>query len=66
MSFAIIAEFPLGTYRGRSADGRVDPLPSPARLHAALLNAAAQGVRAEFDRQLVFGRVRLTAPRSPG
>jgi CRISPR-associated protein Csb2 len=49
-SFAIVAEFPLGTYRGRQTDGRVDRLPSPARLHAALLNAAAQGVRAELDR----------------
>jgi CRISPR-associated protein Csb2 len=49
VSFAIIAEFPLGTYRGRRGDGRVDPLPSPARLHAALLNAAAQGVRAKLD-----------------
>lgn len=47
MSFAIVAEFPLGTYRGHRQDGSVDPLPSPARLHAALLAAAAQGVRAE-------------------
>lgn len=47
MAFAIIAEFPLGTYRGRKGDGALDPLPSPARLHAALLNAAAQGVRAD-------------------
>lgn len=46
MSFAIIAQFPLGTYRGHGADGELDPLPSPARLHAALLNAAAQGPRA--------------------
>lgn len=47
MSFAIVAEFPLGTYRGHRQDGSVDPLPSPARLHAALLAAAGQGVRAE-------------------
>jgi CRISPR-associated protein Csb2 len=47
MSFAIIAEFPLGTYRGHRPDGTLDDLPSPARLHAALLNAAAQGPRAE-------------------
>ena len=46
MPFAIVAEFPLGTYRGRRPDGRIDPLPSPARLHAALLAAAGQGVRA--------------------
>ncbi len=47
MSFAIVAEFPLGTYRGHLPDGRPDPLPSPARLHAALLAAAGQGVRAD-------------------
>lgn len=46
MTFAIVAEFPLGTYRGHRADGRTDPLPSPARLHAAMLAAAGQGVRA--------------------
>ncbi len=47
MSFAIVAEFPLGTYRGRRPDGSVDAMPSPARLHAALLSAAAQGARSE-------------------
>lgn len=47
MPFAIVAEFPLGTYRAHGPDGRVDPLPSPARLHAALLNAAGSGVRAD-------------------
>lgn len=47
MGFAVVAEFPLGTYRGHRADGRLDPLPSPARLHAALLAAAGQGTRAE-------------------
>ncbi len=47
MAFAIIAEFPLGTYRGHRPDGSLDDLPSPARLHAALLNAAAQGPRAD-------------------
>jgi CRISPR-associated protein Csb2 len=46
MSFAIVAEFPLGTYRGHRPDGSLDPLPSPARLHAALLAAAGQGLRA--------------------
>ncbi len=49
MSFAIVAEFPLGTYRAHQADGRLDLLPSPVRLHAALLSAAGQGVRAESD-----------------
>ncbi|MGH3814962.1 MAG: type I-G CRISPR-associated protein Csb2, partial [Pseudonocardiaceae bacterium] len=43
MSFAIIAELPLGVYYGGVGDGAVDALPSPARLHAALLCAAAQG-----------------------
>lgn len=47
MTFAIVAEFPLGTYRGHRPDGRLDPLPSPARLHAALLAAAGAGPRAE-------------------
>ncbi len=49
MSFAIVAEFPLGVYRGHAGDRERDPLPSPARLHAALLNAAAQGAHAEVD-----------------
>ena len=49
MSFAIIAEFPLGCYRGHGADGERDPLPSPARVHAALMNAAAQGPRAQVE-----------------
>ena len=47
MPFAIVAEFPLGTYRGHRSDGGLDPLPSPARLHAALLSAAGQGPRAD-------------------
>jgi CRISPR-associated protein Csb2 len=42
-TFAIIAEFPLGTYRGHVGDGDLDELPSVARLHAALLCAAATG-----------------------
>lgn len=58
MGFAILATFPLGTYRGRRPDGTLDLIPSPGRLHAALLNAAAQGVRAE----LVDGRLRPSEP----
>ncbi|HWS34097.1 MAG TPA: type I-U CRISPR-associated protein Csb2 [Actinoplanes sp.] len=46
MSFAIVAEPLLGVYKGHVGVGEVDPLPSPARLHAALVCAAAQGVRA--------------------
>ncbi|WP_213455091.1 type I-G CRISPR-associated protein Csb2 [Rhizomonospora bruguierae] len=49
MSFAIVAEPLLGVYKGHVGDGQPDPLPSPARLHAALLCAAAQGVRAVAD-----------------
>ena len=44
--FSIVAEFPLGTYRGAAADGRVDPLPSVSRLYSALLSAAGFGPRA--------------------
>lgn len=58
MGFAILATFPLGTYRGRRPDGALDLIPSPGRLHAALLNAAAQGIRAE----LVDGRLRPSEP----
>lgn len=53
MSFAIIAELPLGVYHGGVGDGEVEALPSPARLHAALLCAAAQGPRAVSDGNLL-------------
>jgi CRISPR-associated protein Csb2 len=56
MSFAIIAELPLGVYYGGVGDGEVDVLPSPARLHAALLCAAAQGPRARPDGELLAPR----------
>lgn len=46
MSFVITAELPLGTYRGAGPDGRSEPMPSVARLHAALLCAAGFGPRA--------------------
>jgi CRISPR-associated protein Csb2 len=46
MPFAILADLPLGTYRGGGADGRPEPIPSVARLHAALLCAAGFGPRA--------------------
>ncbi|MDQ7911187.1 type I-U CRISPR-associated protein Csb2 [Phytohabitans sp. ZYX-F-186] len=49
MGFAIVAEPLLGVYKGHVGSGQLDPLPSPARLHAALLCAAAQGVRAVAD-----------------
>jgi len=47
--FAVIADLPLGAYRARTPGGQVDPMPSPARLHAALLCAAATGPRAHLD-----------------
>jgi CRISPR-associated protein Csb2 len=46
MAFAIVADLPLGTYRGAGADGRPERLPSVARLHSALLCAAGFGPRA--------------------
>jgi CRISPR-associated protein Csb2 len=49
VSFAIVAEPLLGVYKGHVGSGQLDPLPSPARLHSALLCAAAQGVRAVAD-----------------
>ncbi len=54
MAFAIVAELPLGTYRGAGADGRPERLPSVARLHSALLCAAGFGPRAvEGDHDLL-------------
>lgn len=44
--FSIVAEFSLGTFRGASEDGRLDPLPSVSRLYSALLCAAGFGARA--------------------
>lgn len=44
--FAVIADLPLGAYRARTPGGHLDPAPSPARLHSALLCAAAAGPRA--------------------
>lgn len=44
--FSIIADLPLGTYRGAAVDGGVDALPSVARLYSALLCAAGFGPRA--------------------
>jgi CRISPR-associated protein Csb2 len=46
MTFAIVADLPLGTYRGGAADGRPERIPSVARLHSALLCAAGFGPRA--------------------
>ncbi|GAA0708096.1 type I-U CRISPR-associated protein Cas5/Cas6 [Dactylosporangium roseum] len=49
MTFAIVAEPLLGVYKGHVGSGELDSVPSPARLHAGLLCAAAQGVRAVVD-----------------
>lgn len=44
--FALLAEFPLGTYRAHLGDGDIDEVPSVARLHSAFLSAAAAGASA--------------------
>lgn len=49
MAFALVARFPLGTYRGHRGGHDIDTLPDPARLHAALLAAAAAGPRGRLD-----------------
>jgi len=49
VTFALVADLPLGVYRGHLGDGDLDLVPSPARLHAALWCAAAQGPRAVLD-----------------
>lgn len=54
----IRATFPLGVYRGHRPDGTPDPLPSPLRLHAALVAAACNGSTAEPHR----GSLHRTAP----
>lgn len=42
-ALSLVARFPLGVYQGHKRDKRPDKMPDPARLHAALLNSAAQG-----------------------
>jgi CRISPR-associated protein Csb2 len=44
--FSLVAQLPLGTYRGHGPDGTPERIPSVARLHAALLCAAGFGPRA--------------------
>jgi len=46
MLFAIVADLPLGTYRGSSSDGNPERIPSVSRLYSALLSAAGFGPRA--------------------
>jgi CRISPR-associated protein Csb2 len=46
VSFAIVADLPLGTFRGAGTDGRPERIPSVSRLHSALLCAAGFGPRA--------------------
>jgi CRISPR-associated protein Csb2 len=46
MPWAIVADLPLGTYRGAGADQRPERIPSVARLYSALLCAAGFGPRA--------------------
>jgi CRISPR-associated protein Csb2 len=47
MAMAIAGEFITGVYLGHVGAGQADPLPSAARLHSALMAAAASGTRAE-------------------
>lgn len=49
VSVGITARFPLGVYHGHLFDGSPDPLPSPARLFSALVNAAHTGTTAGPD-----------------
>ena len=49
MALTIAAHFPLGTYLGADSAGEPEAFPTPARLHAAFLNAAARGTRAVND-----------------
>lgn len=51
--FAVVAELPLGAYRARTPEEGLDLVPSPTRLHAALLCAAAAGPRAVADGDLL-------------
>lgn len=46
----IRARFPLGVYRGHGPDRQPDSLPSPLRLHAALVAAAGNGSTAVLER----------------
>lgn len=43
----LAATYVLGAYRGRSSGGQLEDLPSPLRLHAALLAAAGSGPTAQ-------------------
>lgn len=47
--YCLTARFPLGVYLGHTGDANRDSFPDPARLHAALMNAAAQGCTAQVD-----------------
>lgn len=63
-TLSLIARFPLGVYYGHKPDHNVDRVPSPARLHSALLNAAAQGSHARLDKgKLVPSEESLAALR---
>lgn len=46
MTVGIRASFPLGVYRGHTSGHRHDLLPSPLRLHSALVAAACDGTTA--------------------
>ena len=48
---SITACFPLGVYHGHAPDGSPEPIPSPARLFAALVSVAHTGAAAAADGQ---------------
>ena len=48
---SITAYFPLGVYHGHAPDGSPEPIPSPARLFAALVSVAHTGTTAKPDGQ---------------
>ena len=60
MPFAIVADLPLGTYHGAGQDGQPEPVPSVARLHAALLCAAGFGPRAVSTGRTAWTSARRT------
>ena len=64
-SLNIIARFPLGVYVGHKSDRRSDEFPDPARLHAALLNSAAQGTQAIQGKHLTTSLYRATTLYAP-
>ncbi|WP_426716398.1 type I-G CRISPR-associated protein Csb2 [Corynebacterium auriscanis] len=49
-TLSLRVRFPGGVYRGHLPDKSPERMPQPARLHAALLNSAGRGIKAERAR----------------